>query len=61
MDTSMARAVEWVRSWFGRPREDWLPGDEGGSRDPWAGKPAPVRPRPDPRSSSVAVAEPDDD
>jgi hypothetical protein len=61
MDTNITRAVEWVRGWFERPRDDRPTDDEGGSRDPWARKPVPVRPRPNSRTSAAALAEPDDD
>ena len=39
-----------------------LPGDipPGSKRDPYAWKPAPLRPRPGTRSGSVTVAEPDE-
>jgi hypothetical protein len=42
--------------WLGLRREDSPPG-----RDPYARKPAPLKPHPKGRSSSVALAEPDDD
>jgi hypothetical protein len=48
----LRRLVRWLGMLFG-------PG--GGTLDPFAGKPAPVKPRgTGPRSSAVAVAEPED-
>jgi hypothetical protein len=46
------RLMAWIGLWRNRP--------PGSSRDPYAWKPAPVKPRPRDRSGSVAVAEPDD-
>jgi hypothetical protein len=54
----MLPAVERVLIWLGFRRGPLPPGSP---HDPYAWKPAPVRPRPKGRSSAVAVAEPDDD
>jgi hypothetical protein len=49
----LKRLLRWLSILFG-------PG--GGTQyDPFANKPAPLKPRPKTRSGSVAVAEPDDD
>ena len=42
--------------WLGLRR-----GDSPPARDPYARKPAPLKPHPKGRSGSVALAEPDDD
>jgi hypothetical protein len=49
----LTRLWRWLRTWRG-------PATPGSRRDPFAWKPAPVRPRPKGRSGSVAVAEPDE-
>jgi hypothetical protein len=48
----MKRVLRWLGMLFG-------PG--GGTLDPFANRPAPIKPRPKSRSGAVAVAEPDDD
>ena len=48
----LKRLLRWLVTFFG-------PG--GGTLDPFAHKPAPVRKGPYTRSGAVAVAEPDDD
>jgi hypothetical protein len=50
------RLVRDVFGRFGRGRRG-----RGSSRDPFAWKPAPVRPRPKTLTGSVALAEPDDE
>jgi hypothetical protein len=47
------RMLAWLRSGWQQPP----PGDR---RDPYAWRPVPRRPQPKPRSSAVAVAEPDE-
>ena len=54
---SMVRAVKRLLRWLGLLRGPLPPGSP---RDPYAWKPAPVRPRPKSRSGAVAVAEPDE-
>jgi len=56
MMKNMKRAVDRVLAMI-REAGDPPPG----SRDPYAWRPVPRRPLPTPRTSSVAVAEPDDD
>ncbi|PYR22372.1 MAG: hypothetical protein DMF94_04925 [Acidobacteria bacterium] len=47
------RLLAWLNLWRSRP--------PGSPRDPYAWKPAPLKPRPRDRSGAVAVAEPDDE
>jgi hypothetical protein len=54
----MLRAIQRVLAWLGFRRGHPPPASR---RDPFAWKPAPLRPHPKGRTSSVAVAEPDDD
>lgn len=54
----MFRALKRVLDWFGLWRGRRPPGSP---RDPYARKPAPVKPRPATRRGSVALAEPDDE
>ena len=54
----MLKALKRLLAWLGFARGTPPPGSP---RDPYAWKPAPVRPRPRGRTSAVAVAEPDDD
>jgi len=54
----MLRAIQRVLAWLGLRRGHPPPGSR---REPFAWKPAPLRPHPKGRTSSVAVAEPDDD
>jgi hypothetical protein len=53
----MIRVIQRVLAWLGFRRGQ----PPGSRRDPYAWQPAPLRPRPKDRNSSVAVAEPDDD
>jgi hypothetical protein len=54
----MLRVMKQLLRWLGLWRDPHLPGSPG---DPYAWKPAPVRPRPKGRSTAVALAEPDDE
>jgi hypothetical protein len=54
----MLRAIQRVLAWLGLRRGYPPPGSR---RDPYGWKPVPLTPRPKGRTSSVAVAEPDDD
>jgi hypothetical protein len=54
----MLRAIQRFLVWLGFRRGQPPPGSR---RDPYARKPAPLTPHPKGRTSSVAVAEPDDD
>jgi hypothetical protein len=54
----MLRAIQRFLVWLGFRRGHPPPGSR---RDPYARKPAPLTPHPKGRTSSVAVAEPDDD
>lgn len=52
---ALERALHWLRSRFSGEAPP------GSPRDPYAWKPAPLKPRPHLRSGAVALKEPDDD
>ena len=53
----MLRLLNSLLRWLGLGRRRRPP---GARRDPYAWKPAPLKPRPPGRSDAVAVAEPED-
>ena len=53
----MFRLLNSLLRWLGLRRG---PGRSGARGDPYAWKPAPLKPRPPGRSGAVAVAEPED-
>jgi len=53
----MQHVIKRLMAWLGLLRNP----PPGSPRDPYAWKPAPLKPRPRSRSGSVAVAEPDDE